>query len=49
MTKIDLRPHYAFAYSVESMTFGSKSCIFGYFACRHINIMFIFGYVHNIL
>ena len=27
MTKIDLRPHYAFAYSVESMTFGSKSLL----------------------
>ena len=28
MTKIDLRPHYAFAYSVESMTFGSKSLLY---------------------
>ena len=26
--KIDLRPHYAFAYSVESMTFGSKSLLY---------------------
>ena len=26
-----------------------RFCIFGYFACRHINIMFIFGHVHNIL
>ena len=28
MMKIDLRPHYAFAYSVESMTFGSKSLLY---------------------
>lgn len=28
MTKIDLRPHYAFAYSVESMAFGSKSLLY---------------------
>ena len=28
MTKLDLRPHYAFAYSVESMTFGSKSLLY---------------------
>ena len=28
MMKIDLRPHYAFAYSVESMAFGSKSLLY---------------------
>jgi len=26
-----------------------RFCFFGYFTCRYINIMFIFGYVHNIL
>ena len=28
MKQIDLRPHYAFAYSVESMEFGSKSLLY---------------------